>query len=145
MIPKGGGTDFRGIGLVDVLWKAISGIINRQLSSSIQFHDVIHGFCTGRGTGTTTLKEKLLQQLVAMREMVLHTIFLGLRTAYGALDRERYLDTLARYGVGPRTICILQMYWAQLQMAAKVGGGLRARLPEPLWGNSGGPSVTYDL
>ena len=29
MIPKGGGTDFSGIGLVEVLWKAISIIINR--------------------------------------------------------------------------------------------------------------------
>ena len=28
MITKGGGNDFRGIGLVEVLWKAISGIIN---------------------------------------------------------------------------------------------------------------------
>ena len=30
MIPNGGGTDFRGIGLVEVLWKAIYGIIKRQ-------------------------------------------------------------------------------------------------------------------
>ena len=35
MIPKGVGTDFRGIGLVGVLWKTISGIINCQISSSI--------------------------------------------------------------------------------------------------------------
>ena len=28
MIPKGGGTDFKGIGLVEVMWKTIPGIIN---------------------------------------------------------------------------------------------------------------------
>ena len=30
MITNGVGTDFIGIGLVEVLWKVISGIINRQ-------------------------------------------------------------------------------------------------------------------
>ena len=48
MIPKGVGTNFRGIFLVEVLWKAIYGIINRQISYSIQFHDVLYGFCAGR-------------------------------------------------------------------------------------------------
>ena len=81
MIPKGGGTNFRGIGLVEVLWKAISGINNCRTSSSIQFHDDLHGFCAGIGTGTTTLKAKLLQQLIAMMETVLHSIFPDLRKA----------------------------------------------------------------
>ena len=66
MIPNGEGTDFRGGGLVEVLWKAISGIINRRLSSSIQFHDAMHGFCAGRGIGTATLEANLLQQLYYM-------------------------------------------------------------------------------
>ena len=94
IIPKGGGTDFLGNGLVEFLWKAISGIINCRLSSSIQFHDVLHGFRAGRGTGTTTLKENLLQQLIAMRETVLHVIFIDLRKSYDALDRERCLYIL---------------------------------------------------
>ena len=37
VIPKGGGTDFWEIELVEVLWKAISGIINLRISYSIQF------------------------------------------------------------------------------------------------------------
>ena len=61
IIPKGGGIKFRGIDLVEVLWKAISGIINLQMSSYIQFHDALHFFCAGRGTGTTTLEKNLLQ------------------------------------------------------------------------------------
>ena len=56
MISKGGGNNFRGVGMVEVLWKAISGIINRWISSSIQFHDDLHGFCAGIGTGTSTLE-----------------------------------------------------------------------------------------
>ena len=76
--PKGGGTNFRGIGLVEVLCKAISGIINRRLLSAIQLHEALHGFHAGRGTGTATLEAKLLQQLIAIREMVLHAMFLDL-------------------------------------------------------------------
>ena len=81
MIPKGGGNNFRGIGLVEVLWKAISGIINHRILPSIQFHDALHGFFAGRGTVTTTLEENLLQQIIAMRETVLHAILLELPKA----------------------------------------------------------------
>ena len=67
MIPKGGVTEFRGIGLVEILWKAISGIIHRWLLYSIQFHGVPHGFCVGIGMGTATLKSNLLQNIIAIR------------------------------------------------------------------------------
>ena len=62
----GGGTDLSGIGLVEVLWKAISNIINRQISSSVQFHDTLHLFRAKRGTGTATLEAKLLRQLAIL-------------------------------------------------------------------------------
>ena len=145
MILKGGGIYFWGIGLVEVLWKAISGIINHRLLSSIQFYDVLCEFCAGRGMGTSTLKVKLLQNLIRMRETVLHAIFLYLHKAYGALDREICLDILAGYGLGPRKIRILRTYWSRLHMASKVGETLWAHLTEPPRGNSGGPPVTHDL
>ena len=102
IITKVGGTNFRGIGLVEVLWKATSGIINHWISSSIQFHDVLHIFHMGRGTGNATLNTKLIQQLIAMRDTVLNSIFLDLRKAYDALYMDCCIDTLAGYGVGPR-------------------------------------------
>ena len=49
LIPKGKG-DFRGIGLVEVLWKAITSLLNHQLTAVISFHDTLHGFWAGRGT-----------------------------------------------------------------------------------------------
>ena len=48
--------------------------------------------------GTVTLNAKLLQQLIAMRDTVLRSIFLDLRKAYDDLDRDRCLDILAGYG-----------------------------------------------
>ena len=107
IIPKGGGTDFWGIVLVEVLWNAISGIINRRLSSSIQFHDVLHEFLAGRGTGTTTHEEKLLQRIISMRDTVLHSVFLDLRKSCDALDIEQFLYILSGYGMGPRMKRIL--------------------------------------
>ena len=88
IIPKGGGTDFIGIGLVELLWKAISGIINFRILYFIKFYDALHGFCMGRGTGTTTLEGNMLRQLISMRETVLHSIFLDLKKAYNALYRD---------------------------------------------------------
>ena len=49
-IPKGKG-DFRGIGLVEVLWKAVAIIFNRRLTAAISFHHTLHGFWARRGDG----------------------------------------------------------------------------------------------
>ena len=98
LIPKGKG-EFRGIGLVEVIWKLLTLILHRRLTT-IKLHDVLHGFREGCGTGTSTLEAKLLQQLAAMREEVLYVIFLDLTKEYDALDRSRTLEILKGYGVG---------------------------------------------
>ena len=121
LIPKGK-KDYRGIGLVEVMWKVVAVILYRRLTSSITFHDVLHGFRTGRGTGTAILEAKLLQQLAAMREEVLYVIFLDLTKAYDALDRSRCLDILEGYGIGPGARKLLSNYWRRLTMAARAGG-----------------------
>ena len=58
LIPKGKG-EFWGIGLVELIWKLLTLILHRQLTT-IKLHDVLHGFREGRGTGTATLEAKLL-------------------------------------------------------------------------------------
>ena len=37
------------------------GILNRRLTAKIQFHNIFHGFRTGKGTGTASLEANLLQ------------------------------------------------------------------------------------
>ena len=93
LIPSGK-RDYRDIGLVEVMWKVVAAILNRQLTDSITFHDFFHGFRAGRGTGMTTLEAKLIQQIAALREEVMYVIFLDLHKAYDALDRSRYLEIL---------------------------------------------------
>ena len=40
LIPKGK-KDYRGIGLVEVMWKVVAVILNRRFTSSITFHDIL--------------------------------------------------------------------------------------------------------
>ena len=78
LIPMGTSGDFRGIGLVEVLWKAVTRLPNHQLTTAIKFHDVLHGFWAVLGTVTAALKAKLLQQITFMREAVLFEVLLHL-------------------------------------------------------------------
>ena len=82
-------------------------ILNCWLIASITFYDVLHGFRACHGTGTTSLKAKLLQQLSTMREEVLYVISLDLHKAYYALDRDIRLKILEGYGVGTQSCRIL--------------------------------------
>ena len=90
LIPKGN-QEYWGIRLVDVMWKVVAAVLNRRLTTSITYPNFLHGFRVGRGTGTATLKAKLLQKLAALREEVLYVIFLELHKEYDDLDRSRYL------------------------------------------------------
>ena len=120
LIPKGK-KDYRGIGLVEVMWKVVAAILNRRLTASITYHDFLHGLWAGCGTGTSTLEAKLPQQLSDLREEVLYVIFLDLHKAYDALERSRCLKILEGYGIGPRVQRLLQTYWRRLTMVARAG------------------------
>ena len=96
-----GGNDYCDIGIVEVMWKLVAVILNRRLKDSINFHDFLHGFWAGRGTGTATLKSKLLQKVAALREEVMCVIFLDLHKAYVTLYRSMSLDILEGCGVVP--------------------------------------------
>ena len=121
MLPKGG-NDYCGVGLMELMWKLVAAILNRRLTASIAFHNFLHRFWAGRGTGTSTLVAKLLQQLAALREDILYIIFLDLHRAYEALDRSRCLEILKGYGVGPRACRLLRTYWRRLTIVTRVGG-----------------------
>ena len=98
-----------------MMWKVVAVILNRRFTASIHIHKLLHGFRVGRSTGTTTLEAKLLQQIVALMEEVLYTIFLELHKAYDSLDRSRCLDILGGYGVGPQSRRLLQTYWRRFK------------------------------
>ena len=76
---------------MEVMWKVMVAILNHRFTYSITYHNFLHVFRAGHGTGTATLEAKLLQQLAALREEVLYVIVLDLHKAYDALDRSRCL------------------------------------------------------
>ena len=100
-------------------------ILDLRFTYSITSHHVLHSFWAGYGTGISSIETKLIHQLSAMREEVLYAIFLYLQKLYGVLDRDRCLEILEGYDVGPQTHCILQEYWDRLWIVACTGGYYR--------------------
>ena len=65
LIPKGVG-GYRGIVLVEVIWKVCISILNNSICSSITLYDALNCFIQRRGSGTATLEAKMAQKLVGM-------------------------------------------------------------------------------
>ena len=144
LLPKCG-KDYRGIFLVEVTWKAVAAILNFRLTASITFHEFLHGFRAGHGTGTVTLEAKLLQQLAALREDFLYVIFLDLHKAYDALYRSRFLEISEGYGMGPWAQRILQKYWRWLTMVARAGGYYGMAFRERAQSNTGRSALPHHI
>ena len=56
-----------------------------------------------------------------MREEVLHKVFLYLRKAYNDLYRERYMEIIILYEVGPRKDCPRHHYWEGFNVVDRAG------------------------
>ena len=79
LLKLGGG--FRGLVLVEVIWKLFSSIMNNNLQSSFIMHDAVHGFSEGRETGTATLEAKLAQQLAGICHDPLFKVLLFVKSS----------------------------------------------------------------
>jgi exonuclease III len=122
LIPKGVPDQYRGIALLEIVYKLVSSIINRRLVNAIPFHDAIHGFRAARGTGTAIIRAKLLMQLAQRQTKPIYMLFLDLKKAYDTLDRNRTLEILKGYGVGPKIRGILEQVWDADTMVPKQAG-----------------------
>ena len=121
LIPNGD-VEYRGIGLVDVVCKVVKVILNRHFTASISVHDILHGFWLGSGTCTSSLRSKLLKQLMSTREDFLYAIFLYLHKAYDALDSYISLDILEGWRLGPQSCRILSAYWDRILLVVDCMG-----------------------
>ena len=77
----------------------------------LNYHDFLHRFLAGRGTGTTTTEVKLAQQLAYIEQVPLYGVFIDLCKAYEAMDRRRCLKILKAYGVGPKMLKVNIFFW----------------------------------
>jgi hypothetical protein len=69
LIPKGGG-DFRGIGLLEPIWKVLEQIMDLKLDF-IDLHKSLHGCCGKRRTGTAVIEAKLAQEALVPQAVAL--------------------------------------------------------------------------
>ncbi len=116
-----GNNNYCGIGLLDPFWKVVEKNMVAQFAS-IKLHDTLHGGLSKRGTRTATIEAKLHQSLAWRDQCPLYQIYLDLKKAYNALDRERMLDILAAYGVGPKMLALQKHFWDTAQLVCRAGG-----------------------
>jgi hypothetical protein len=72
----------------------------------IKFHDGLHSRLPGWITGTAAIEAKLDQSLAWCDQSLLYQIYVDLKKAYDALDREQTLKILAAYGARPKMLCL---------------------------------------
>ena len=111
--------EYRGIGLVDVVWKVNAMVIKFCQKRSVAIHDALHGFRTGMDMGTTTLEAKLAQQLAGIAHEPLFQIFLNVRKAYDSLDRGWCMENLRGYGMGQNTARLIAHHLDNLIFSPK--------------------------
>jgi len=109
LIRKGGG-DYRGIGLLEPIWKVLERVMDLRLET-IKLHDSLHGCLAGRGTGTGIIETKLAQQLAHLEQAPFFGVFIDLKKALDAMDRGRCLAILALHGVGPKMLRLIRSFW----------------------------------
>ncbi len=91
----------------------------------IKFHDGLHGRLSGRGMGMARIKAKLAESLAWRMQCPLYQIYLDLKKAYGALDREQRLTCLRDYKVGPKMLCLQKHFWDTAKLVCRAGGNYR--------------------
>jgi hypothetical protein len=123
LLPKGG-EDYRGISILEPLWKVVERIMDWQLNALL-LYEALHRCRNERGTGTAILEAKLAQQLAHLEEEPFYRVFLDLKKAFNTMDQERCLLVLKGYGAGPNMVCLIRNFWTTMVCCAS--------------GNYGGP------
>ncbi len=85
-------------------------------------HDSLHSCRNKRRTGTAIIKAKLEQQLSYLELKPFYGVFLDLRKAFNAMDRERCIMILEGYGAGPRLVRLVCSYWRDAIMVCWASG-----------------------
>ena len=122
LIPKSSPGEYRGIALLEIIYKLLSAIINRRLCDKVKLDDALHGFRAGRGTGTAIMEAKLMAQLRSRLDEPLFMIFLDLKKAYDTLDRTQAMRILEGYGVGRNIRRIIDTIWRGDTMVPRQAG-----------------------
>jgi hypothetical protein len=89
---------------------------------SIQLHDSLHGCQHQRGMETAIIEAKLVQQLSYLEMQPFYGVFLDLRKAFNAMDREQCIMILGGYRAGPRMVRLICGFWRNSIMVCHAAG-----------------------
>jgi hypothetical protein len=95
LLPKGGG-DYRGIGLLEPLWKVVERIMDRGLNT-LPLHEVLHGCRNRHVTGTAILEAELAQQLAHLEQEPFYGVFLMTLAYLGQTPEVPRTDLRAKH------------------------------------------------
>ena len=104
---------------MEVLWKLMEAIIVTRIKKVVTLHDVLHGFCAGRGSWTAIIEPNIAQDLDRVDPDTLFFVFLDLRKANDNLDRGWILNTLEEFWVGPTIQGMLAEFWARKEVVTQ--------------------------
>ena len=99
----------------------IKCIINHQLEA-FKLHDSLPSCRNKWGAGAAIIEDKLAQQLLYIKLKPFYGVFLDLRKAFDAMDRERCVLILEGYGAGPWLVQLVCMYWRDAIMVCQAAG-----------------------
>ena len=85
-------------------------LLDTLLLASLQSYDILHGFQSGRGKGTSIMELKLAQKISSVDHNPLFLISLDPSKVYDTLDRDRLIQTLEGYGMGPHLCGLLENF-----------------------------------
>ena len=122
LIPKQEATKYRGIALLEALYKLCSSVINWRIVWNADWHDGVHGFCRRRGCTMAIIEAKFLAQKAQSEGKLLYQVFLDLTKAYNTVARDCLFLLLEDYGLGPRWRAVLQATWTDSVLVPKKGG-----------------------
>ena len=111
LIPKLEHGKYRGIILLEVIYKVISMIIHICIEDKIQFHLGFHSVCHKCGMGMCILEAKLDMQLASYLCQPLYQIYLDLTKVYDTLDHTCTWSLLKAYGLGHYTHSLVESVW----------------------------------
>ena len=121
VLPPKGNTGTQGISLLE-MQKVVEDIIDTRLQARIQFQNVLHGFCVGRGTGTEITELNISQDLARVNQDTLFLVLLELRKAYNTVYHGRLISTLEGYGAELHMCKIIATFWVHKEVVIRHNG-----------------------